>query len=609
MNTIKKVVAVGAALFLSMCLLAGCGGGTQAKTVYELPYYDGTDTDEVTGLSEYNATLWRRNSDTIDKHGADPFVLDNSANDGYYYIYVTGFINGLVGYRTKDFTTIECVGRILTGETNWSDYWAPEVISETDEQGNTTYFLYYSAHPSDYPTAGYAMFLATSDSPSGPFELVDFTDAESCGGNTHTNAGNTSYGKYALFDFEAMCAALNEKMGTSFTVNNLPSMIDAHPFVTSNGDKYIYFSLESPRGIVGMKMKNWYSIDYSTVTLLTRVGYYTLEDYYKAEAGEDVEQNEYELMGAEVNEGPEVIEHEGKYYLTFSVNGYSDASYSLMQAVGDSPLGPFTKLGDDQNGLFLSSDIGSNAMTSGTGHHSFFTVGDELYISYHRHQITGTIDGGRMICFDKVEWVETEGENGEKVDVLYVNGPTVTEQPRFDADAEYVNIAEEGTVTIVSGNLENDSSASSLNDGLLSYNVMVSQEFLNNYVKEATTAGEATYEITFDTAREIRGFMVYGSKYMDRYFSSAYDVELTAEENGTEKIYYIEELPVNESCIVYNEDELLIGNYVIENVVYGSGVYAEFDALNIKSIRFSVKAPEGQSLVGISEIAVLGKRA
>ena len=138
---------------------------------------------------------------------------------------------------------------------------------------------------------------------------------------------------------------------------------------------------------------------------------------------------------------------------------------------------------------------------------------------------------------------------------------------------------------------------------------MVSQEFLNNYVKEATTAGEATYEITFDTAREIRGFMVYGSKYMDRYFSSVYDVELTAEENGTEKIYYIEELPVNESCIVYNEDELLIGNYVIENVVYGSGVYAEFDALNIKSIRFSVKAPEGQSLVGISEIAVLGKRA
>ena len=214
-----------------------------------------------------------------------------------------------------------------------------------------------------------------------------------------------------------------------------------------------------------------------------------------------------------------------------------------------------------------------------------------------------------MICFDKAEWVETEGENGEKLDVLYVNGPTVTEQPRFDAGAEYINIAEEGTVTLVSGNLENNSSASSLNDGLLSYNVMASQEFLDNYVQEATTAGEATYEIAFDAAREVRGFMVYGSKYMDRYFSSVYNVELTAEENGTEKIYCIKKLPVNESCIVYNEDELLIGNYVIENIVYGSGVYAEFDALKIKSIRFTVKAPEGQSLIGISEIAVLGKRA
>ena len=227
MKKLKKVISVAAAFLFGACMFVGCSGSSQAKTVYELSYYDGTNFDEVTGLSEYNASLWRRNSDTIDIYGADPFVLDNSANDGYYYIYVTGYINGLVGYRTKDFTMIECVGRILTGETNWSAYWAPEVISETDEQGNTTYFLYYSAHPSDYPTSGYAMFLATSDSPVGPFELVDFTDTESCGGNTHTNAGNTSYGKYALFDYEAMCTALNEEMGTSFTVNNLPSMIDA----------------------------------------------------------------------------------------------------------------------------------------------------------------------------------------------------------------------------------------------------------------------------------------------------------------------------------------------------------------------------------------------
>ena len=232
-----------------------------------------------------------------------------------------------------------------------------------------------------------------------------------------------------------------------------------------------------------------------------------------------------------------------------------------------------------------------------------------MYICYHRHNIVGSIDGGRGICVDEVKWVETEDENGETLDVLYANGPTITIQPRFDTEAEYVNIAEEGTVTLVSGTLENGSFASCLNDGLLSYNVSVSQEFLDTYIHEATSTTDATYEITFSEAREVRGVMIYGSKYMDRYFSSVRDVEIVAVENGAERTYYIEELPIDDSCVVYNEDELALGNYVIENVVYGSGVYAEFNAINVKSIRFTVTCPEGQERIGVSEIAVLGKRA
>lgn len=608
MNTIKKIVSVVAAFLFGACMFVGCSGETQTKTVYELPYYSGTNVNEITGEPEYNQNLWRRNTDLIS--GADPFILDNTAQDGYYYLYSTGATNAFSAYRTKNFTTWESVGQVLTGEDGWSAYWAPEVVAEENADGELTYYLFYSAMPSELAASDKkVMFVATSSSPAGPFEMVDFTDKESSGGNTHTNEGDNSYARYALFDYEALNKALNEACGTDFAVSELPSLIDAHPFVTSDGERYIYFSLEEPRGIVGMKMENWYKIDYSTVTLLTRVGYYSIEDYEKEQAGKYVEKNEYELIGAEVNEGPEVIEHDGKYYLTFSVNGFYDASYSVMQSVGDSPLGPFTKLKDDQNGLFLSADLGSNAMASGTGHHSFFTVGDKLYICYHRHNIVGSIDGGRGICVDEVKWVETEDENGETLDVLYANGPTVTVQPRFDTEAEYVNIAEEGTVTLVSGTMENGSSASYLNDGLLSYNVSVSQEFLDAYVNEATSTTDATYEITFSEAREVRGVMVYGSKYMDRYFSSVRDVEIVAVENGTERTYYIEELPIDDSCVIYNDDELALGNYVIENVVYGSGVYAEFDAINVKSIRFTVTCPEGQERIGVSEIAVLGKRA
>lgn len=604
-----KLLAACAIILLCSMLLLGCGlFSDTVKTVYELPYYSGTDKSELSDYSKYNDSLWRRNTDTVS--GADPQVFDNTDVDGYYYLYYTSGSAGFSAYRTKDFSSWESVGVILERETGWTAYWAPELTSETNPDGSITYFLSFSAIPTELQSkSAHVMFLAVSDSPAGPFKMVDFTDKDLFGENARKDKYLNSYSKYALFDYEVICDVLNNQLDEDYDLSDIPTLIDSHPYIDSNGDKYMYFSLEDPRCIVGMKMNDWYSVDYSTVTVLTRVGYYTIEDYNKAQAGESVERAEYELIGAEVNEGPAMIEHNGKYYLTFSVNGFYDASYSVMQAVSDSPLGPFRKLSDDENGLFLSADIGGNAMLSGTGHHSFITIGDKLFICYHRHTVNGTINGGRMICLDELRWVETTDEVGNKLDVLYANGPTITVQPRFDSEAEYVNIAEEGKVSLVSGSLTSDSSTDSLNDGLLSYNTTVSQGFLDKYVRETTSIGEATYEISFDTAKEIRGFMVYGSKYMDNYFAGIYNIEITAIENGVEKIYYIKELNIDESCVIYNEDELLYGNYIIENIVYGSGVYAEFGALNVKSIRFTTKASDGQEKIGLSEIAVLGKRS
>ena len=141
----------------------------------------------------------------------------------------------------------------------------------------------------------------------------------------------------------------------------------------------------------------------------------------------------------------------------------------------------------------------------------------------------GSSGGGRMICVDEVKWIETDS-GGEKLDVLYVNGPTITVQPRFDSLAEYVNIAQSGKVSLVAGELEEDSLPEYLTDGLLSYNTSVSQNFLNKFVRETVFKGEATFEIVFEDAAEIRGFMVYGSKFADRYFTGVYDVEITVTE-------------------------------------------------------------------------------
>ncbi len=45
----------------------------------------------------------------------------------------------------------------------------------------------------------------------------------------------------------------------------------------------------------------------------------------------------------------------------------------------------------------------------------------------------------------------------------------------------------------------------------------------------------------------------------------------------------------------------------MRNTVRGGGVYAEFDAIKVKQIKFTVEVPENQTQVGIAEIAVLGK--
>ena len=42
-------------------------------------------------------------------------------------------------------------------------------------------------------------------------------------------------------------------------------------------------------------------------------------------------------------------------------------------------------------------------------------------------------------------------------------------------------------------------------------------------------------------------------------------------------------------------------------IVSGAAAYAEFDELNVKSVRVTIEVPKGQESVGISEIRILGK--
>lgn len=630
MKQYLKAAAVALGVVTVCASLAGCGK-TEKKTVYEIPYYDGTTYEEGAEKPVYSSELWRRND--VNNGAGDPFILDNTAIDGFYYRYGTGGAHQFSAYRSSDLDFWIPCGIILEN-IGWTAAWAPEVVYDDptdDGVNNGTYYFFFSMCFPGYATSdGYnqekdengntdnvhSLFVATSSSPAGPFKMVDFTDAKSCGEeNVRTiDAGDYGYTcdylKYMLFEPIETNQAWHKIMPERIPENSdkLCNNIDASPFVDPvTKKKYLIFNHErQPSPILIMEMENWLKPLPETTKVIARCGYYTVEDYEKAQKGEAVETSDFEMRTNKVNEGPCMYYNaeNKKYYLTYSVNGFMDPTYAVAQAVSDSPTEGFRKLTQAENGLILSADDGGNKLASGTGHHCFFHIGEKLYIYYHKHTVPYA-DEGRYTAVDEVKFVTIKDRNGEDLDVMYVNGPTVTPQPAIVKGMEYADISDKlQSVSVISGTLADGSDTKWLNDGLLSYNMKLNQEFLNTYVRETEITSDTTFELSFADYETIRGLMIYNSKNLEKVFYKIKNVEFESEG----KTYFIKELNIDEqSNFKFNEFELMYGNKVVEAVAYGGGVYAEFAATKVKKIRFTVEVPEGQTEVGISEVAVMGK--
>lgn len=77
-------------------------------------------------------------------------------------------------------------------------------------------------------------------------------------------------------------------------------------------------------------------------------------------------------------EGPVMFAREGKYYFMWSEGGWMGPDYRVAYAIGDSPLGPFERVG-----IILQENP---EIARGTGHHSVLNIPgtDDWYIIYHR---------------------------------------------------------------------------------------------------------------------------------------------------------------------------------------------------------------------------------
>ena len=126
----------------------------------------------------------------------------------------------------------------------------------------------------------------------------------------------------------------------------------------------------------------------------------------------------WEQVSGRVTEGPFVLKHNGKYYLTYSGNGYDAKEYAVGYAIADSPLGPYKK--------YAANPILSyTSKLYGPGHHSFTVSpdGEELIIVYHTHASTTAVHP-RTICIDRARFAPT----ASGVDRLEIFGPTHTPQ-------------------------------------------------------------------------------------------------------------------------------------------------------------------------------------
>ena len=634
----KHVMSLLVLSLLSASLTA-CG---KTVSVTELSFYQGQDKDS-SGNVIYNEDLFYSNQ--TDYGGPDPMVLDDTSRTGYYYLYFTD--NTLGAYRSKDLFHWEGAGNVMIRadlpkeqqKCLNKNVWASEVVYDEDTQ---LYYMIFSATPEKSGDTGngvaaeigdfYNMYVATSKSPAGPFELVDFTDESVMGVNVHNyntatgitltadevNSGNYAYteengtyylaaypqyyAKYCLFSPDELSKVIikNGALLNEDTTAKYFFTIDPSPYIDpTTKKKYLYFKIEAYGNaqniIIGVEMENWLTPKWETAKYLGVNSYYTVEDWKKANNGETVEHVTYEQTTT--TEGPFMIKHGDKYYLTYSFNDYGTSAYSVATMVSDSPLGDFRKLREEEGGLLLCSSYLESKTISGAGHHSFIEKDGKLYIIYHRHRDFNAGGGNRYTAIDEVKWITVKDINGDDLEIPYTNGPTDSIQPLPEYISGYRNVAEEATVTTDNS----DCDPSYTNDGLLSVLKTADETFMD-YIKETKIKKETTFTYTFDSPVDVRSVMVYNSAYESDVFKNISKIELNVVDGNNTITKEMKNIKFD-----FEENGLLYDDDTVDYVKSGSFAYAEFYDQKVSSVKVTVEVPEGQEQVGISEIRILGK--
>lgn len=273
----------------------------------------------------------------------DPFTL---LYDGKYYIYATNAPDGFRVYTSDDLITLKDEGYCYK-DCPWGmgSYWAPEVI-----YFNGKFIMHYTCRWKEKKSL--RMSTAVADSPLGPFKDISDTP---------------------LFEFGY-------------------AAIDGTAFIDDDGQGYFYFSRDcSENEINGIHESHTYCVKLDS-EMLRPVG----EPVFVSAPTTEWEKKSGDWRW---NEGPAMLKHNGKYYLSYSANYYAGKYYSVCYSTSTKPMEGFIKAAENPILSYIEGEM------SGPGHNAYFKDKEgNLMTSFHIHTDYDHPSGNRRICFAPVHF-------------------------------------------------------------------------------------------------------------------------------------------------------------------------------------------------------------
>ena len=245
-----------------------------------------------------------------DSNFPDPMIIDggDGTRDGPWWAFATnGNGANVQTLRSSDLVDWEQGPDALPELARWSapgDVWAPEVAAHSADR----FALYYTT---SVPGADIqCVSVAVGEQPEGPY-----------------------------VDSSAAPLVCERRAGGS---------IDAHPFTTATGERYLYWKNDGNR--VGVD--TWISVqrlDRTGTKLIGRAQRLFSQDL---------------PWEGELVEGPFVWETGGRFVMFYSANAFASADYAVGIATADRPEGPFVKHPEP---ILVSNDV-----AAGPGHCALF---------------------------------------------------------------------------------------------------------------------------------------------------------------------------------------------------------------------------------------------